>query len=115
MAAGTTGTVGIFLRSGTSDFSPRVDYFLDGQASARALEIADVNIDGRPDVVIAISFGPVHLLLGDPNGSYARGSATTQNDTRYGLATVDLNRDGKLDILTVSEDYVGVLLNRTAL
>jgi hypothetical protein len=81
----------------------------------RAIVVADVNGDGKPDLLMANnSSAPISVLLGTGNGTF--GTATTYGSSANGfafdLAVADVNGDGKLDILTAnpSTGTVGVLL-----
>jgi FG-GAP-like repeat len=62
--------------------------------------IGDVNGDGIPDVV-SVGFGySISTLLGYGNGTF-RTAVTTPNQWQftYGAALVDLNGDGKMDLV----------------
>ncbi len=78
-------------------------------------EFADVNNDGRPDLFIAkgnveempsnASKDPNNLLIQQPDGTFVEkadvaGVATTERSRGAGL--VDLNNDGKLDLVVVN-------------
>jgi len=73
------------------------------------IALGDVNADGKLDLAVAThdSYG-VTLLLGDGNGGFtiAPGSPIIMKVGRqphtHGLALVDMNRDNKLDLVTVN-------------
>ncbi len=76
--------------------------------------IADVNGDGKPDLVFAdLDFSSAGVMLGNGDGTF-------QPEVRFasggqevsGVAVADLNNDGKLDIVVANGDTntVGVLL-----
>lgn len=86
------------------------------------VDVADMNGDGRPDVVAAdLAGNVVSVLLNGtapaaavPSLSPAQAFATGTGPR--GLAVVDLNGDGKPDILTANEsaDTVSIVFNTTA-
>jgi uncharacterized repeat protein (TIGR01451 family) len=99
----------IFSTSGV--FNPHVDFATaDGAAS---VAIADLNGDGKPDLVTAnVRANSVSVLLGDGTGNFGTKTdfATGRNP---GSVTIgDFNRDGKLDIATANYNAstVSVLL-----
>ncbi len=120
------GSVGVLLGNGDGTFQPVVNYG-SGGSGVWALAVADVNGDGKPDLLDASYFyNTVGVLLGNSNG-------TLQAVTTYGsggigprsVAIADLNRDGKPDVAVANwcgangpnclPGHVGVLLNNTTL
>jgi hypothetical protein len=93
-------------------FLPPVTYPVGPKAEDVA--VADVNNDGRPDVVFAgIKDDTVAVLIGNGDGTlqapvfYATGSYDP-----YGVRVADLNGDGKPDLVTANYNDVSVLLNQ---
>ena len=77
------------------------------------LAVADVNRDGKADVVAAAGEG-VRVMLGDGRGGFqpAPGSPFATGKGAWQLAVGDVNGDGKPDVATsnLESDSVTVLL-----
>ena len=109
------GSVGVLLGNGDGTFKKAVTY--PAGLVPISVAVADMNGDGKPDVVVTNNQdngnGSVGLLLGNGDGTfgsvvnYASGGFSPQS-----VAVADLNGDGKLDVLVsnLSSNNVGVLL-----
>jgi hypothetical protein len=96
------GGVAVLLGNGDGTFQAAVSY-PSGGSSPRSLAIADVNHDGKPDVVVADSSGTVGVLLGNGDGTFQ--NAATYNSGGYdtvSVAVADVNGDGKLDLVAAN-------------
>jgi len=112
----TEGSVGVLLGNGDGTFQPAVIYDSGGTV-AHSVAVADLNGDGKPDLVVANSgSGTVGVLLGNGDGTFQ--SATTYGSGGGSPSTVavaDVDGDGKLDLLVANDNTgadgtVGVLL-----
>jgi len=116
------GNVGILLGNGDGTFQTAVAYDSGGQ-SAISVAIADVNRDGKPDVLLSdlcgipnegcTSKGVVGVLLGNGDGTFqpvvVYGSGDFEADS---IAVEDVDGDGIPDLLVANSgsNTVGVLL-----
>ena len=75
--------------------------------------VADVNHDGKMDVVAA-GGDSVRVMLGDGRGGFVLGPASPAGRGAWRLALGDLNGDGKMDVATsnLESSSVSVLLGR---
>jgi hypothetical protein len=129
------GTVGVLLGNGDGTFKTAVTYGSGGYGyGINSVAVADVNGDGKPDVIVAnycsestdCTAGSVGVLLGNGDGTFQ--SAVTYSTGGMGaeaVAIADINGDGKPDVLVINntctttcssiaettDSSVGVLLN----
>ena len=85
--------------------------------------VADVNGDGRADIV-GFASSAVHVALGQSNGTFSRGftalaggafsvSYGWNNESRYARRVADVNGDGRADIVGFYEDRIDVSLGQS--
>jgi len=125
------GLVGVLLGNGDGTFQTAVTYGSGGYY-AMSVAVADVNGDGKPDLVVANNCtsgdfsngctdpsGTVGVLLGNGDGTFQ--AAVTYGSGGYyssSVAVADVNGDGKPDLVVANEcadtsctnGSVGVLL-----
>jgi hypothetical protein len=118
------GVVSVLLGNGEGTFQPAVNYNSGGYDGALSVAVADVNGDGKPDLLVAnecvdssnCSNGGVGVLLGNGDGTFQ--APVTYSSGGYGANSVvvaDVNGDGHPDLLVanvanVSNSVVSVLL-----
>ena len=107
------GLVGVLLGNGDGTFKKAKTYKTGGFDAIGWVEIADVNGDKKPDLVVAnycaneCSYPPtegsVGVLLGNGNGTFkAVKTYPSSGDGAVSVAVADLNKDGKPDILVAN-------------
>ncbi len=105
--------VSVLLGRGDGTFGTQTLYALDDALSPRALVAADVNDDGRVDLVTANQqTDDVSVLLGLGNGRFVLHAATVPvGDSPWAIVADDFDDDGFVDIATANRkgDSVSVL------
>jgi hypothetical protein len=112
------GVVDVLLGNGDGTFQAAMSYGSGGQ-DAESVGVADLDGDGKPDLVVANGDGSVAVLSGNGDGTFQ--AATTYGSGGTGatsVAVADVNGDGKLDLVVANScassdctnGSVGVLL-----
>jgi hypothetical protein len=108
------GQVGVLIGNGDGTFQTAVSY-PSGGSDATSVAIADVNGDGKPDLVVANrcrtgldcsvdDSGEVSVLLGNGNGTFAPAvSYASGGYSARSVVVADMNRDGRPDLLVANE------------
>jgi predicted SpoU family rRNA methylase len=118
-----SGSVAVLLGNGDGTFQPAVNYD-SGGSYASSLAVADLNGDGKPDIVVTnqcqgnigdgcyvnsggflvLSNGTVGVLLGNGDGTFQSAVAYAPNSgsAPYSVSVGDLNGDGQPDLVVVS-------------
>jgi hypothetical protein len=118
---GQNGTAAVLLGNGDGTFRAGASY--DAGSGAIWLAVADLNGDGKPDIVVADCGanifcptsrpGALSVLLGNGDGTFhAAVSYSSGGVSAMSVAVADVNGDGKLDLLVANSgsSTVGVLL-----
>jgi hypothetical protein len=105
----------VLLGRGDGTFAPAVPVNLGG-SSSQQIAIADVNGDGKPDLLatVASSFnGAVAILLGNGDGTFQVPTvALLGSMVMYSLAVGDVNGDGRPDVVASGAGVSGGGLSR---
>lgn len=111
LAVGTSNSrISVLLGNGNGTFQAHVDYAIG--ANAVAIATADVNADGKLDLISAnYNDNTVSVLLGKGTGTFNTESIYPTSSGPSGLAVGDFNNNGKLDIVAaaVNSNTVSVL------
>ncbi|MGY3034946.1 VCBS repeat-containing protein [Bradyrhizobium sp. USDA 4354] len=118
LGTNSSASVGVLLGHGDGTFGPGSAYHTGTTRGPNheytfALDIADFNGDGVPDIATAgfgleSSDGSLGVLLGNGDGTFQDGKPystgtvyASRSQNTYALVSGDFNGDGKLDIVTV--------------
>jgi len=90
----------VMLGSGAERFDKQTKYPL-ASGSRLAASVGDVNVDGKPDIVVLNGGNTVSVLLGLGNGKFAREIqfSTGTSVSPSGVSITDVTGDGKPDIV----------------
>ena len=108
VASGKNRSIAVLLGKGDGQFAVLPNVTTVGHPP-HEIAVGDANLDGKLDLVIGThdSYG-VLLLFGDGNGAFTTAPTSpivmrdgTQPHT-HGVALADMNRDNKLDLVTVN-------------
>jgi large repetitive protein len=116
-----SGDISILLSNGNGTLAPEV-FLTTGGVAPHDLQIADLNNDGKGDIaVVNRDSNTVSVFWGDGGGtSFPTGSTVSTKNLSgtvglgpRGLVVVDLNLDGKLDMVTANttDNTLTVLYN----
>ena len=104
-------SVAVLLGNGDGTFQAAVTYDTGGPG-AWSVAVADVNGDGKPDLIVANEGGTVGVLLGNGDGTFQPAVTYPTGNSPYCVAVADVNGDGNPDLLVVNwwDNDVAVLL-----
>jgi hypothetical protein len=108
--------VGVLFNYGNGTFRPQTTYSTGNNAGATSVVVVDVNSDNKPDILFAsYNVGNVGVLLNFGNGTFLPviTYSTGNYSTPRSVSVVDVNNDGKPDIIVANQNSsnVGVLFN----
>ncbi len=98
-SASKSGTVSVLLGNGDGTFQSAVNYKIS--VNPVTVGIGDFNRDGNPDLaVVSSDVSELSILLGNADGTF-QAPATTNLSIGFpeALTVVDINHDGKLDLV----------------
>ncbi|MGH9143611.1 MAG: FG-GAP repeat domain-containing protein [Vicinamibacterales bacterium] len=98
-------TVGVLVGRGDGTFEPVVTMSPGGN-SATSVAIADVNGDGKPDLLVPFGVGSVGILLGTGDGRFEAPILVQTDGISNSIAIADINIDGHPDLLLAGFDFV---------
>jgi hypothetical protein len=107
------GVIGVLLGNGDGTFQAAQTYN-SGGIGAHSVAVADVNGDGKPDLLVAIgceacSTGGVSVLLGNGDGTFQPAKVYYSGGSdASSVAVADVNGDRKPDLLVANEGGTGL-------
>ena len=104
------GNVSVLLGNGNGTFQPQRKFVVGFTPDSVA--VADLNGDGKPDILTANYDSIVSVLLGNGDGTFQPQRTFAVGSVSVSVAVADVNGDGKPDILTANHgsNSVSVLL-----
>jgi len=110
----TSNDISVLLGKGNGTFNAQVKYSAGAGTDPVAIAAADLNGDGKPDLVVADSGNKsVSVLINSGTGTFAAAVEYKVGNSPSGIAAGDLNGDGIADIAVTNaaDSTVTVLFN----
>ena len=111
---GGDGQVNILLGNGDGTFQPSQTFLVGVGILSNAVAAADLNHDGRVDLVLAniyggsFNLGSIDVLLGNGDGTFQPAVSYDSGENSESVAIADLNGDGIPDLSVAADNTDGV-------
>ena len=104
LAYSTSSQVFVRLNDGTGSFGEAVS--LGNPVTPSSISVADLNADGRPDVVVGAGFAGVRYYAGRGDGTFNALATISLPATARGTVLHDFDGDGRTDLAAVTSSSV---------
>lgn len=94
----TTGTASVLLGNGDGGFQPQMIASVGGDSYLP--QVADMDVDGKPDLIVASS--GLRVLAGNGDGTFQAAQVFAAPDAWAGSAVADFNHDGAPDVVVAN-------------
>jgi hypothetical protein len=101
LGSAPNGKVAVVLGTGTGSFGAPTTYTVG--ASPDCLTIADLNLDGKPDIIVSNNYSStISVLRGTGNGTFLNPTHHAVGTYPHDVISADFNADGNPDIATAN-------------
>jgi len=97
-------SISVLLGNGDGTFQPAATYSVSTSDSSASLTVADINGDGKPDLIAA---GGPSILLGSGDGTFQ--PAVNYGWGAFAVAVADFNGDGRPDMALADNEILMLL------
>jgi hypothetical protein len=111
-----SSSIGVLLGNGDGTFRSATTYTLIGSLDPMSVAVADLNHDGRPDLLVAASSktggGTVTVFLNKGDGTFpTQVSYSTGGFVGSSVIAADVNGDGKIDAVATNTYFSSTILS----
>jgi hypothetical protein len=107
-ANGGSNTISVFLGKGDGTLQAKVDYATP--ANAFSVATADLNGDGKLDLMAGTASTSQAFFLGNGDGTFQAAKNYSSGVSNGALVLGDLNNDGRLDVVASLSNGISVLM-----
>lgn len=117
IAVASSSNVNVSFGNGDGTFQPPVSY-LNVSFGTNTIGTADLNHDGKPDLVVGNGDNTINVLFNKGDGTFPSNRSYVAGFGPVSVAFGDFNKDGRIDVATANPGFpnagstVSVLLNQ---